>query len=173
MKIHAYMAFRRVIVAAVLVTAVLLQVSAEEPEPLGRDVARDGAVAAVSGNLAYRHDEWYLDSSTEQYELHMGAYGHVVDLPFRNGAHADVTGFTLPGHIAPITVATEGETYSFWHEERYPLWAGTGNRQNVVEERTATRFGSDRELGRGFGFARPEEDARLFRNRSDQPGAGR
>lgn len=101
---------------------------------LGRDVARDGAYSSLSGSLLYEQNEWFLQTDDASLELHMGPYGHDESLPFVDGSETMVRGFVIPGHMSPISVETGGEQYDFWHEERYPLWAGSGERRNAVEE---------------------------------------
>lgn len=164
----------RMMIALVLALAMTGIAAADDTAPLGREVARDGRLTSISGTLAHRSDEWFLDAQRESYELHMGPYGHDESLPFTSGDDAVVHGFFVPKHIAPITVATGGETYRFWSEDRYPLWAGSGALRNSVSEN-----------GQDLGFEREEEDEAVngdrvvsgaepgFRNRDLRPGQGR
>ena len=152
---------RMMVIALVLALVAVGAVTADDTAPLGRDVARDGQLSTVSGTLAYRSEEWFLDAQRESYELHMGPYGHDESLPFISGAEAVVRGFVVPNHIAPITVATSGETHRFWNEGRYPLWAGSGALRNSVTENGGERLGI--ENGRGLAFGRLSDDERLGR----------
>ena len=152
---------RMMVIALVLALVAVGTVTADDTAPLGRDVARDGQLSTVSGTLAYRNDEWFLDAQRESYELHMGPYGHDESLPFVSGAGAVVNGFVFTDHIAPITVVTAGETYRFWNEGRYPLWAGSGALRNSVTENGGERLGI--ENGRGLAIGRLSDDERLGR----------
>jgi len=67
------------------------------------------------------------------YEMHMGIYGHNEPDMFREGAQAVVSGFIYHQYIAPILVQTPHTSRSFWSEDRSPLWAGGGERRNLVE----------------------------------------
>ncbi len=162
---------------------------------LGRDVARDGAYASLSGSLFYENDEWMLEAGDASLELHMGPYGHDESLPFVAGTEAMVRGFVIPGHMSPISVETGGEQYDFWHEERYPLWAGSGERRNAVEtaargeapgrriaaigqsagtpaaEPDATDDANDAAIPPGWAWRDDFEPAR--RNQDQRPGRGR
>ncbi len=159
---------------------------------LGRDVARDGAYASLSGSLLYEHDEWLLETKDASLELHMGPYGHDESLPFVAGAEAMVRGFVIPGHMSPISVETGGEQHDFWHEGRYPLWAGNGERRNAVETaargeapgrqiaavgqsagatRAETDEGDEAAIPPGWAWRDDFDPAR--RNREERPGRGR
>jgi hypothetical protein len=127
----------------------------------GRDVAAEGRLATLSGDLLSEDNEWFLVAPDGRYEIHLGPLGHEGTLPFADGTAATLRGFVLPEHIAPITVSADGQSFEFWHEERYPLWAGSGDRKNAVDDdrltETAPRLSSDRS----------------FRNQDSRPGRGR
>ena len=151
---------------------------------LGRDVARDGRLVTMSGSLVYEMDEWMLRTGDSSYELHMGPFGHDESLSFTDGADARIRGFVIPDHMAPILVETEGRRYEFWHQGRYPLWAGSGERRHAVEEGPADRDDVD---GRRMMFLdqepAPETEPRGWaweddfeparRNQDARPGRGR
>ena len=121
---------RTMMMVVALAAIVALGVFAGD-EILGRDVARGGSLQDVSGSLLYDGNEWFLTDAATTYELHMGPYGHDETLPFVDGAGAVVQGFVLDEHIAPLQVITGSETHEFWHESRYPLWAGNGALRNA------------------------------------------
>lgn len=112
-----------VLAAALMLTAATGVILADDDDPSGRIVAARGERETLSGTLTHEHGEWYLNST---WELHMGPLGHGDEQLFAHGAAADVDGFVFRNHIAPITVATNGETHEFWEENRMPRWAGTG-----------------------------------------------
>jgi len=66
----------------------------------------------------------------------------------------------MPDHIAPIRVMSGGQTAEFWHADRYPLWAGSGDRRNAVDPTTGARATTDETFERGF------------RNQDLRPGQG-
>ena len=104
----------------------------------------------------------------------MGPFGHDESLPFTEGAMVEIRGFVLPEHIAPVRVTTGGETYKFWHEQRYPLWAGAGEGRNAVEERGNDQ-GNMQAPGRQLYLdqkERPENFEPRFRNQDQRPGRG-
>ena len=116
------------------VSSVVAQSAATADEELvGRDVAREGTLQTVDGTLRYQDDEWYLSAGRRVYELHMGPFGHDESLALRDGSLARVEGFVVGDHIAPLSLVSEGVTHEFWHADRYPLWAGAGNRRNAVD----------------------------------------
>ncbi len=151
---------------------------------LGRDVARDGSIVTLSGSLLYEMDDWMLSTDDGRYELHMGPYGHDESLPLVAGADAWVRGFAIPGHVAPIQIETAGRRLSFWHQGRYPLWAGSGERRHAVEEGPADRDGID---GRRMMFLDQRSEAEAeprgwaweddfepaYRHQDARPGRGR
>ena len=147
---------------------------------LGRDVARDGSPAVLAGSLVFDQEEWFLRTDEGTYELHMGPLGHDGSLPWSDGSGAVVKGFALPDHLAPISVETDDGTVEFWHESRYPLWAGDGARRNAVEDGhdglALRRFApAEDELTSDAPRGRTERDEQepLFRNQVARPGRGR
>ncbi|SIQ19661.1 hypothetical protein SAMN05920897_10534 [Alkalispirochaeta americana] len=103
-------------------------------DPPGRVVAAQGTMDTLSGNLVWEDQEWHLreSSSSRMYELHMGPYGHQEEPLFSTGATATVKGFVLGGHIAPVSVESEGSTREFWTPARIPRWAGSGEGEGRV-----------------------------------------
>jgi hypothetical protein len=93
---------------------------------------------------------------------------------FSDGATAQVHGFVTPDHIAPISIVSAGRTAEFWHADRYPLWAGSGDRRNAVDPATGARAAADDDT-RGLGAARQTDDTFEggFRNQDLRPGRGR
>jgi len=130
---------RRVLVGLVLVFAISFGLYADGGAPVGREVARDGSVEELSGDLEHREDEWFVRTEDGSFQLMLGRFGHEKNLPFAEGASAEVRGFSVSEYVAPISVATSGELEEFWHEARYPLWAGSGERRNAVTERRSER----------------------------------
>lgn len=121
---------RTMILAGLMAALVAGGVMADGTRILGRDVAREGRLTSIEGSLEYRDNEWFVQSGSESYQLLMGRYGHEQPLSLEQGAAVDVRGFFIPEHVAPTAVATRGESAEFWHEARYPLWAGSGDRRN-------------------------------------------
>lgn len=174
----------RTMVLVIALAAVVTTGVFAADELRGRDVARDGRLATVTGTLLYDQDEWFLDARGQTWELHMGPLGHDEALPFTDGVQATVRGFVLAEHIAPLWVTIGEQTFDFWHEARYPRWAGEGARMNAADEEQAEygarRFapadpeaapGADELVsphGRGTGEFEP-----LFRNQIARPGRGR
>ena len=163
------------IVSTLLVVFLTAAVVADEVAPVGRDVAREGNLMDVAGTLQYEENEWYLNTPTGIYELHLGLLGHDGGLPFSDGAAADVHGFVTSDHIAPIWVASAGRTVEFWHANRYPLWAGSGEGRNAVDPTTGERAATADDTTRGLGSSRETDDTfeRGFRNQDLRPRQGR
>lgn len=117
----------------VLVVAVALlglgSVAADDhdAEPVGRVVAAQGVLEEYVGTLRYMRNEWFLVRNGEEYELHMGPFGHTDEPVFKDGAQAVVAGFVFRNHIAPMTVTADGQTHTFWNADRSPTWAGSGS----------------------------------------------
>ena len=157
------MSARIAIVFALLAVMLTIGVVADEATPLGHDVAREGRLMEVVGSLQYQDDEWYLNARGSVYELHMGVIGHEGGTPFSDGATAEVYGFLIPGHIAPIRVVSAGQTVEFWHADGYPLWAGSGERAITADDVT-----------RGLSAAQDTDETRErgFRNQDSRPGQG-
>ena len=166
---------RIAVVSGLLIVLLTAVVVADEPAPVGRDVAREGNLMDVAGTLQYEDNEWYLNTPAGVYELHMGVLGHEGELPFSHGATADVHGFVTPGHIAPIRVESAGQTVEFWHADRYPLWAGSGDRRNAVDPASGARPAAADETARGLGSDGRADGSleRAFRNQDHRPGRGR
>ena len=163
---------RIAIVSSLLAVLVTVGVVANEVEIVGRDVAREGNLMDVAGTLQYEDNEWYLNTGADIYELHMGALGHEGGFAFSDGAAADVHGFVMPDHIAPISIVAGGQTAEFWHADRYPLWAGSGQRRNAVDPATGERATTDETRGLGAGRQTDDTFERGFRNQDLRPGQG-
>ncbi len=129
----------RILIAAVLATAVTIGAFATNGTPVGREVARDGAVSELRGTLEHRDDEWFVETDDASYQLMLGRFGHTKELPYTEGAAVEVSGFSVPEYVAPMSVTTDGVQQEFWHEARYPLWAGGGERRNAVNEARGER----------------------------------
>ena len=166
---------RIIIVSSLLAILVTLGAVADEVAPVGRDVAREGNLMDVAGTLQYQDDEWYLEARGSVYELHMGVFGHEGGLPFSDGATAEVHGFVTPDHIAPIRIVSGGQTVEFWHPDRHPLWAGSGERRNAVDPASGTRANTADDATRGLGASGDTDDTfeRGFRYQHLRPGQGR
>lgn len=158
---------KTVVMAAVIAIIVTLAVQAGDSRLVGREVARDGALTSDTGTLDYRDQEWFVDGSEGSFQLMMGRFGHELDLPYEEGAEAEVLGFTVRDFMAPIVVSTAGEELEFWHRDRYPLWAGSGERRNAAEDRKVRRPDDARgfELDKDAVQDRVEERATIRRGR--------
>ena len=133
-------------------------------EPVGREVAAQGVLMEYVGTLRYMRGEWFLVRNGDEYELHMGPYGHADEPVFEDGVQAAVHGFVYHNHIAPITVTADGQTHTFWTVNRFPAWAGSGegggrvaHSNPDIEPMGRSLFGLDAE--RRF---EPPEDTRRF-----------
>lgn len=145
------------VMAGVITIVVTLGVQAGDSRLVGREVARDGALTSDTGTLDYRDQEWFVDGSEGSYQLMMGRYGHELQLPYEQGAKAEVLGFTVRDFMAPVVVSTAGEDLEFWHRDRYPLWAGSGERRNAAEDREVRRPDD----ARGFELDKDEVGKRI------------
>ena len=165
---------RIAVVSVLLMVFLTAVVTADDVAPLGRDVARDGNLLDITGTLQYEDNEWYLNTGADVYEMHMGVLGHEDGLPFSEGATAQVHGFVMPDHIAPIRVVSADQTVEFWSADRYPLWSGSGDRRNAVDPASGARAATADDTTRGLGAGRQNDDTfeRGFRNQDDRPGQG-
>ena len=163
---------RIAIVSSLLIVFLAAGVIAGEVAPVGRDVAREGNLMNLAGTLQYQDNEWYLNTDAGLYEMHMGALGHEGGFAFSDGAPAEVHGFVMPDHIAPISIVSGGQSAEFWHADRYPLWAGSGDRRNAVDPDSSERATTDET--RGLGATRQTDDTfeSGFRNQDLRPGQG-
>ena len=166
---------RIAIVSSLLAILVAVGVVADDSAPVGRDVALEGSLTDVTGTLRYQDDEWYLNAGGSVYELHLGVFGHEVGLPFSDGATAEVNGFVTSDHFAPIRIASGGQTVEFWHPDRYPLWAGSGERRNAVDPASGVRANTADDATRGLRASGDTDDTfeRGFRYQDLRPGKGR
>ena len=124
----------------------------------GRQIAADGTVETFRGTLGLDGNEWILNVGNIAYNLHLGRFGHDPDLALNEGSSAVVEGFVMERGIAPVSIMTEGEEITFWHEDGYPLWAGRGTRTEG--------FSQMPDGGRGMAFA-SREQAREPRSRGE------
>ncbi len=99
---------------------------AHDDEPVGREVAAYGTLEEREGTLQYMRDEWFIVTNGDEYELHLGPYGHADEPPFVDGETGTARGFVWTDHMAPIAVETDRGTQEFWTEQRLPIWAGSG-----------------------------------------------
>lgn len=111
----------------------------------GRDVAVIGALETLSGTLAESSGEWYLETETGRYLLHLGnaAFVERVGLKPEVGARVEVRGFVDGEEVSVVTVALGGRTYALRTEDGSPLWAGGGRGA------AAGRGGQSRGAGQG------------------------
>ncbi|TVR31752.1 MAG: hypothetical protein EA404_09485 [Spirochaetaceae bacterium] len=180
------MSTRTLVLAGMMAAVATVGVFGDDTRTLGRDVARDGRLSELSGSLEHRDNEWFVDAGDGSYQLMMGRYGYEQPLPLAEGAAVEVRGFAVPDYVAPISVATRGESAEFWHEARYPLWAGSGERRNAIGEQRGARaedargLALDREaaaaprLERGAAQSRTRDSGRTQqREQQPAPRAGR
>ncbi|TVQ36490.1 MAG: hypothetical protein EA384_14185 [Spirochaetaceae bacterium] len=137
---------RTLVLAAMIAAVVTAGLFGDDTRILGRDVAREGRLTGLSGSLEQRDNEWFVEAADGSYQLMMGRYGYQQPLPLEQGAAVEVRGFTVPDYVAPISVATGGDSADFWHEARYPLWAGSGERRNAVDAERGARAADARGL---------------------------
>lgn len=135
-----------ILIATALTLMFTVSAAANGDAPIGREVARDGAVSDLSGTLEHREDEWFVRTEDGSYQLMLGRFGHTKDLPFVEGGELELSGFTVPEYVAPMQITADGTEQKFWHEERYPLWAGSGERRNAVAEARGERADEARGL---------------------------
>lgn len=113
--------------AAVATFFTLLSATAAE-EIKGKDVVAGGTVQTLSGTLkADGGHEWLLVTAQETYEMHLGpgAYRESKKFVLSEGQKADVKGFVLEKHIAPITIQTGKAAIVLRNEDGKAAWAGT------------------------------------------------
>ncbi len=158
------MSTRTLVLAGMIAAVASVGVFGDDTRTLGRDVARDGRLSELSGSLERRDNEWFVDAGDGSYQLMMGRYGYEQPLPLAEGAAVEVRGFAVPDYVAPISVATRGESAEFWHEARYPLWAGSGERRNAVGEQRGARA----EDARGLALDREAAAAPRLERRETQ-----
>lgn len=136
--------FLTVSIVALFATSAFAQVNGL----YGRQIAAASEVETFRGTLGLDRNEWILNVGNITYNLHLGRFGHEPDLALSEGASAVVEGFVLERGIAPISILTEGQELTFWHEDGYPLWAGRGARTEG--------FSQMPDGGRGMAFAARE-----------------
>ncbi|MBU0937246.1 MAG: hypothetical protein KKI09_11670 [Spirochaetes bacterium] len=126
---------RKVILIAALVLASFTLIAAASSELLGRDVAENGRLSTVSGVLRYdaAEGEWYLDSGTDSWVLHLGQASLQAGEVLKDGAAATVSAFVYEHDMAPVSVSTGGVELSVWGDDGRPSWSGRGNRRNATE----------------------------------------
>ncbi|MCA1753132.1 MAG: hypothetical protein LC641_00245 [Spirochaeta sp.] len=155
----------KLFIGAALAAFVTVGAMASDTAPIGRDIARDGGLTSIQGEIVRQDDEWYIQSGNELHQLHMGPYGYTNEDFLSQQSDISATGFSVPGHIAPITLEGTSETVEFWTEARYPQWAGAGERRNQVDERIGRAGERDNDgralaLGRGSNTGRAERAPR-------------
>ncbi|TVR91915.1 MAG: hypothetical protein EA428_04665 [Spirochaetaceae bacterium] len=170
----------KLFIGAALAAFVTVGAVATDTAPIGRDIARDGGLSSLQGEMVRQDGEWYIQSGTELHQLHMGPYGYANEDFLSGLSDVSATGFSVPGHMAPIQVIGEADTVEFWHEARYPQWAGEGERRNQVEERLgaagerqadarALAFGRSDEIERRATAARSTPDSRTQQAERGRP----
>jgi len=149
----------KLFIGAAMAAFVTVGALAADTAPVGRDIARDGALTSIQGEIVRQDGEWYIQSGGDLHQLHMGPYGYANEDFLSREGDVSATGFSVTGHMAPINLEGTTDTVEFWNEARYPQWAGEGERRN----QTDARLGSDGERdddSRGLAFGRSEELAR-------------
>lgn len=102
-------------------------------DPVGREVSTHGVLGTLSGTIYTMKDEWFINDSGVSYEMHLGPIGHDNPDMFIDNSQGTARGFIFMDHISPITVDTSYGTFTFWREDRFPLWAGIEGGANRVE----------------------------------------
>lgn len=124
---------RKISMVAVLLVVVSLGVFASSDSELkGRDFVRLGNLGIVSGTLTEENDEWYLNTTDNEYALHLGNYEIIYPkgIHLEEGSAVVVRGFVLDSDISAVTLATDNSRFSFRTDAGVPLWAGQGAREN-------------------------------------------
>ncbi len=162
----------KLFIGAALAAFVTVGAMASETTPVGRDIARDGGLSSLQGQIVRQDGEWFIQSGTELHQLHMGPYGYANEDFLAGAGDVSATGFSVPGHMAPIQVSGKADAVEFWNEARYPQWAGEGERRNQVEERLGAA-GERQDDARALAFGRSEEVERgATAARTTQTGRG-
>ncbi len=94
----------------------------------GSDFVELGQPGSISGHLVTKHGEWFLQTDSELYEVHLGNHEHraAVGIDLSVGQKAEVTGFIYEKDIAVVNMVIDGKGYPFRSEDGRPLWAGSG-----------------------------------------------
>lgn len=152
----------KLLIGAAMAAFVTVGALAADTAPVGRDIARDGALTSIQGEIVRQDSEWYIQSGDDLHQLHMGPYGYANEEFLSRESDISATGFAVPGHMAPINLEGTTDTVGFWNEARYPQWAGEGERRNQTDLRQG-RDGERDDDSRGLAFSRREELARTNR----------
>lgn len=116
----------------ILVSAVSF-ISAENSNTLsGREIVESGKTVKISGILSEKDNEWYIESGSTEYAVHLGneEYCKSINLNLKEGDKADVEGFINGTDIAVCTISTAGKEYQLRDKTGTPGWAGKGRRKN-------------------------------------------
>ncbi|MBN1699439.1 MAG: hypothetical protein JW881_18100 [Spirochaetales bacterium] len=98
----------------------------------GRDVVDRGEYHELDGTLYSDGAEYYLDTGSVVYSIHLGPdwYSTEIGFPADVRDHAVVKGFVCDMDAAPVAITLADEVYAFRGDDGRPLWAGRGNGRN-------------------------------------------
>lgn len=94
----------------------------------GADFVQLGELSTVSGELVTQYGEWFLQTDSRLYEIHLGNHEHrrAIGVDLEVGREAEVKGFIYEDDIAVVSMIIDNHEYAFRTEEGRPLWAGAG-----------------------------------------------
>ncbi len=77
-----------------------------EPRLTGRDFVQLGEVQMISGSLKYMDGEWFVQTDTELYEIHLGDHDHRVNIGIELKVEEEVFvyGFVYDDDVAVVSV---------------------------------------------------------------------
>jgi hypothetical protein len=98
----------------------------------GREIVELGKTVKISGILSEKENEWYINSGSTEYAVHLGNedYGDSINLNLSEGDKAEINGFIHGSDIAVCTIRTAGKEYQLRDKAGTPGWAGKGRRKN-------------------------------------------
>lgn len=125
---------KKLLLALIILSAAVPFVTAESSNSLsGREIAELGKSVEISGILSEEDSEWYIDSGSTRYAVHLGneEYRESIDLNLRAGENAEIKGYISGTDIAVCTITSDGKEYTLRDESGRPAWAGSGRRRNI------------------------------------------
>ncbi|MCF8002055.1 MAG: hypothetical protein K9K76_09385 [Halanaerobiales bacterium] len=118
---------------------------ADEKILSGRDFVTLGELKIVKGVLETSEGEWFLQSDTILYEVHLGDhdYQEKINLDLQEGQHVTICGFVYEKDIAVVLLSDTESTFIFRDIDGIPSWSGQG--ENAGQNRIETEICDDEE----------------------------
>ena len=94
----------------------------------GRDFARLGKLATLTGTLVQKGDEWGVKVGDTVYDIHLGPsdYRTAREFHLKDGNKATIKGFVYKKDLTIVTIETGGKIITLRDETGRPAWAGAG-----------------------------------------------